>query len=76
MVAAEGAKYPVPPEVLARFGELGRESSTLTVLRHTRIAERMGLSGTDHKTWDLVRRAEQPSPPAGSRSSRACRPAR
>nr|WP_225957843.1 MarR family transcriptional regulator [Amycolatopsis lexingtonensis] len=33
---------------------MGRQSSTLTVLRHARIAERMGLSGTDHKTFDLV----------------------
>ncbi|MCR6484285.1 MarR family transcriptional regulator [Amycolatopsis sp. OK19-0408] len=46
--------YPVPEEELFRFAELGRASSTLTVLRHARIAERMGLSGTDHKTFDLV----------------------
>ena len=46
--------YPVSEEELLRFAELGRAGSTLTVLRHTRIAERMGLSGTDHKTFDLV----------------------
>ncbi|WP_439383945.1 MarR family winged helix-turn-helix transcriptional regulator [Amycolatopsis lexingtonensis] len=46
--------YPVTDDELFRFAELGRRSSTLTVLRHARIAERMGLSGTDHKTFDLV----------------------
>ncbi|WP_370972995.1 MarR family winged helix-turn-helix transcriptional regulator [Amycolatopsis sp. cg9] len=46
--------YPVTDDELFRFAELGRQSSTLTVLRHARIAERMGLSGTDHKTFDLV----------------------
>jgi DNA-binding MarR family transcriptional regulator len=51
-------RYPVPPAELARFASLGREASTLTVLRHARIAEKMGLSGTDHKALDLVRNAE------------------
>ena len=46
--------YPVTDEELFRFAELGRQGSTFTVLRHARIAERMGLSGTDHKTFDLV----------------------
>ncbi|GLY35464.1 MarR family transcriptional regulator [Amycolatopsis sp. NBRC 101858] len=46
--------YPVTDEELFRFAELGRRGSTFTVLRHARIAERMGLSGTDHKTFDLV----------------------
>jgi len=52
--------YPVPEEELFRFAELGRASSTLTVLRHARIAERMGLSGTDHKTFDLVVQSNGP----------------
>ncbi|WP_410618349.1 MarR family winged helix-turn-helix transcriptional regulator [Amycolatopsis sp. cmx-8-4] len=52
--------YQVPEAELFRFAELGRESSTLTVLRHARIAERMGLSGTDHKTLDLVAQAAGP----------------
>ncbi|HVV11558.1 MarR family transcriptional regulator [Amycolatopsis sp.] len=56
----ERPKYPVPPEVLERFSELGRETSTLAVLRHARIAERMGLSGTDHKALDLASREEGP----------------
>jgi DNA-binding MarR family transcriptional regulator len=43
---------------LARFASLGRAGSTLTVLRHARIAEKMGLSGTDHKALDLVTHAE------------------
>ena len=52
--------YPVTEEELFRFAELGRAGSTFTVLRHTRIAERMGLSGTDHKTFDLVVQAGEP----------------
>ncbi|NKQ55179.1 MarR family transcriptional regulator [Amycolatopsis sp. K13G38] len=57
---ADEPRYPVPPEVLQRFGELGREGSTLAVLRHARIAEMMGLSATDHKALDLASRAEGP----------------
>jgi DNA-binding MarR family transcriptional regulator len=60
-MAVEAArKYPVSSEELARFGNLGRETSTLTVLRHARIAEKLGLSGTDHKALDLVGQAEGP----------------
>jgi DNA-binding MarR family transcriptional regulator len=58
MAAEAGKTYPVPPDVLARFSQLGQEGSTLTVLRHARIAEKMGLSGTDHKALDLVRQAD------------------
>ncbi|RSM43017.1 transcriptional regulator [Amycolatopsis balhimycina DSM 5908] len=52
--------YPVTDEELFRFAELGRHSSTFTVLRHVRIAEQMGLSGTDHKTFDLVGQSDGP----------------
>ncbi|MEC3978570.1 MarR family winged helix-turn-helix transcriptional regulator [Amycolatopsis sp. H20-H5] len=55
-----GKTYPVPPDELARFARLGREGSTLTVLRHARIAEQMGLSFTDHKALDLVGQAGGP----------------
>lgn len=48
------AKYPLSAEELARFAHLGREGSTLTVLRHAHIAERMGLSATDHKALELI----------------------
>ncbi|MFI9454552.1 MarR family transcriptional regulator [Amycolatopsis sp. NPDC052450] len=54
------AKYPLSAEELARFAELGREGSTLTVLRHARIAERMGLSATDHKVLELAGQAPGP----------------
>lgn len=54
------AKYPLSAEELARFAHLGREGSTLTVLRHARIAERMGLSATDHKALELVGQAPGP----------------
>lgn len=50
----------MPEEVLARFRELGRDYSTTTVLYHSRIAEQMGLSGTDHKCLDFVVRAGKP----------------
>jgi DNA-binding MarR family transcriptional regulator len=60
-MAIEAAKkYPVSSGELARFGNLGRETSTLTVLRHARIAEKLGLSATDHKALDLVGQAEGP----------------
>jgi DNA-binding MarR family transcriptional regulator len=52
--------YPLSEAELLRFAEMGREGSTLTVLRHAKIAERMGLSGTDHKTLDLVAQADGP----------------
>jgi DNA-binding MarR family transcriptional regulator len=60
MSSTTGKTYPVTDDELFRFAELGREGSTLTVLRHARIAERMGLSGTDHKAFDLVSQAEGP----------------
>lgn len=50
----------VPQDVLARFGQLGRELSTMIVLSHSRIAEQMGLSGTDHKCLELAMRAKEP----------------
>jgi len=56
----EEKRYPVPADELARFAEIGRESSTLAVLRHARIAEKMGLSATDHKALDLASRATGP----------------
>lgn len=56
----EEPTYPVAPDELARFSDLGREMSTLAVLRHARIAEQMGLSGTDHKALDLASRAGGP----------------
>ncbi|MBB5853239.1 MarR family winged helix-turn-helix transcriptional regulator [Amycolatopsis umgeniensis] len=54
------AKYPLSAEELARFAHLGREGSTLTVLRHARLAERMGLSATDHKVLELVGQTSGP----------------
>jgi DNA-binding MarR family transcriptional regulator len=60
MAVEPAKKYPVSSEELARFGNLGRETSTLTVLRHARIAEELGLSATDHKALDLVGQAGGP----------------
>jgi DNA-binding MarR family transcriptional regulator len=50
----------VPADVLATFGQLNRELSTVMVLFHSRIAEQMGLSGTDHKALELVLRSDGP----------------
>lgn len=50
----------VPSDVLDRFGQYGRELSTIVVLFHSRIAEQMGLSGTDHKCLELVVSAKKP----------------
>jgi DNA-binding MarR family transcriptional regulator len=51
---------PVPDHVLAKFGRLGRDLSTMTVLLHHKIAEQMGLSGTDHKCLEFVLGAREP----------------
>lgn len=50
----------VSPEELDRFAAISREMSGLTVLFHTRVAERMGLSVTDHKCLDIAMRADGP----------------
>ncbi|MEV0680951.1 MarR family transcriptional regulator [Actinosynnema sp. NPDC050436] len=50
----------VPADVLERFGFYARETSTLTILFHSRVAEQMGLSPTDEKCLDLALRADEP----------------
>ncbi|HET9139591.1 MarR family winged helix-turn-helix transcriptional regulator [Actinophytocola sp.] len=57
---ADAPTQQVPQDVLERFGRIGREMSTMTVLFHSRVAEQMGLSGTDHKCLELVIRAPAP----------------
>ena len=54
------AVYPVGDEELARFSWQGRDSSMVTVAFHARIAEQLGLSGTDHKCLDLAARSGEP----------------
>ncbi|WP_367132884.1 MarR family winged helix-turn-helix transcriptional regulator [Saccharothrix sp. HUAS TT1] len=54
------SEHEVPADVLERFSAYARESSALTVLFHSRVAERMGLSPTDEKCLDLAMRAEGP----------------
>jgi DNA-binding MarR family transcriptional regulator len=54
----ERGTFPVPPDELRRFGDMGREMSGLTVLRHSQIAEQMGVSATDYKCLDIVMRVE------------------
>ncbi|MFJ8964284.1 MarR family winged helix-turn-helix transcriptional regulator [Lentzea sp. NPDC102401] len=48
------------PEVLERFTWYMREQSALTVMFHTKVAARMGLSATDEKCLDLAMRAGGP----------------
>ena len=52
--------FNMEPEVLERFTWYMREQSALTVMFHTKVAERMGLSATDEKCIDLAMRAEGP----------------
>ncbi|TCO58127.1 MarR family winged helix-turn-helix transcriptional regulator [Actinocrispum wychmicini] len=56
----ERGTYPVPPDELQRFGNMGREMSGLTVLAHSRIADQMGVSATDYKCLDIVMQGESP----------------
>jgi DNA-binding MarR family transcriptional regulator len=58
--SAERGTYPVPPDELARFGDMGREMSGLTVLFHSRIADKMGVSATDYKCLDIAMRVDEP----------------
>lgn len=52
--------FNMEPEVLERFTWYMREQSALTVMFHTKVAARMGLSATDEKCIDLAMRAEGP----------------
>ncbi|GAB2988439.1 MarR family winged helix-turn-helix transcriptional regulator [Saccharothrix stipae] len=54
------SEHEVPADVLERFSAYARETSALTVLFHTRVAEQMGLSPTDEKCLDLAMRADGP----------------
>lgn len=45
-------------DLLERLGSLGRELGAATVMYHSQVAERLGLSVTDHKCLDLAMRAE------------------
>lgn len=42
--------------MLAEFGQVLRELSTVTVFFHTVLADRLGLSVTDHKAFEIVAR--------------------
>ncbi|AHH93934.1 MarR family transcriptional regulator [Kutzneria viridogrisea] len=52
--------YPVSQEDMERFSALGRDGSAVTVMFHSRIAEKLGLSATDHKCLDLALRGGGP----------------
>ncbi|ONI90565.1 MarR family transcriptional regulator [Saccharothrix sp. ALI-22-I] len=54
------SEHEVPTDVLERFSLYARETSALTVLFHSRVAEQMGLSPTDEKCLDLAVRADGP----------------
>ncbi len=50
----------VPESVRERFVALTRELSAATVLFHSQVAGRVGLSATDHKCLDLAVSADRP----------------
>jgi DNA-binding MarR family transcriptional regulator len=50
----------VPQQTRERFAMLGRELSAATVQFHSRVADEVGLSATDHKCLDLAVRAGAP----------------
>ncbi len=52
--------FDMEPEVLERFTWYMREQSALTVMFHSKIAEKMGVSATDEKCIDLIMRADGP----------------
>src|SRR2546427_12544520 len=56
-------------ELLAALNEAARRQSTATVLFHTAVAERLGLSATDHKYAVLI--ARQGPMTAGELADRA-----
>lgn len=58
--APAGPAGDVPATVQERFAALGRQLAGATVFFHTRVAERVGLSATDHKCLDLALRADRP----------------
>src|SRR5580692_9536056 len=43
-------------QLIAALSDAGRESSTATVLLHTAITDRIGLSASDTKTLDVLLR--------------------
>ncbi len=45
---------PERAELLNALNQAGRELSTQTVMFHSAIAERLGLSATDHKALDIL----------------------
>lgn len=60
MSATEAGKYRVDGAEVARFAALQRETGTLAAVRLTRAAEKLGLSGVEQQTLDLV--SQSPGP--------------
>jgi DNA-binding MarR family transcriptional regulator len=48
------------PELIQAIERQARINSTLTVLFHTAVAERLGLNPSDHKVADILALAEEP----------------
>ena len=49
-------KTPVPPALIERLQQAGRESSAATVAYHSALAERRGLSASEVKAIDVLMR--------------------
>ena len=52
--------YPVSQGELDRFWELAGENSTMTMLSHARVADKLGISVSDHKCLHLILRSAKP----------------
>jgi DNA-binding MarR family transcriptional regulator len=49
-----------PPEAARRLALLGRDMGAAAIMFHSVVADKLGLSATDHKCLELASRAEGP----------------
>ncbi|GDY30197.1 MarR family transcriptional regulator [Gandjariella thermophila] len=59
-MAGSSGQAAASADRVRRLLALGRELSSVTVMLHSRVAEQLGLSTTDHKCLDLAMRADGP----------------
>jgi DNA-binding MarR family transcriptional regulator len=51
---------PVAGDAAEQLAQLGRQLGAATVMYHSQVAEKLGISVTDHKCLDLAMQAEGP----------------